>query len=86
MIHESGIGIWTFDNEQIFEGGSHQNVHEGDAIFLYCVRLRSESASTVAASRSRAGTNADLWPAPFRRDRTPPSVRRYLNVRKNGRK
>ena len=33
VIHDSGIQIWNFDNEEIFEGGLHQAVHEGDAVF-----------------------------------------------------
>ncbi len=33
VIHDSGIQIWNFDNEEIFEGGIHQAVHEGDAVF-----------------------------------------------------
>jgi len=33
VIHDSGIQIWNFDNEEIFEGGIHQAVHEGDAAF-----------------------------------------------------
>src|SRR5215210_1537757 len=38
----------------------------------------------VRSAQSRAGTNADLWPAPFRSGAAPPSVRAHPNVRRTG--